>query len=567
MKTIYSLLILFLLCFISQAHAQQQWLNLYNGESGGSDGSNAVIVDAANNTYVTGFTTGVGTMKDITTLKYNSRGSLVWSMTYNGSGNSEDEAYAITVDATGNIYIAGYTTNTSTGRDMIIIKYNNSGQQNWVQTYNGSGNGQDEAYAITVDNFGDPIIAGYSFHTDMGLQMTVIKYNSSGNLQWVHLFDAYAGGGEDVAYAITVDAANNIYIAGYSDSPLGDSPSNKDMVTVKINAAGIRQWVNTYDAASLSDEAYAITVDAYDNIFITGYTTNENGKDYTTIKYDKFGTQKWLNTYNNPSANSDDIPAKLIIDSDGNVIVTGSSRSSSSSDNNDYVTIKYKNNNGSEEFVARYNDASDNSDNAYALTSNNGRIYVAGSSQSSSSPGSEDIVIVEYNKIGMMLAKYRVINPGTDLPSDISVDKRNNITIAGSLNGELSDDMGAGRFNGEEFEGYSSGFAFLNVTHTYDMSTLANVNTGIPNSFGLYQNYPNPFNPSTTIKFDVSSASMVKVAIFDALGREISVPVNDYLSGGTYEISINLSALTTGVYFYKMTSGAFSDIKKMMLIK
>jgi hypothetical protein len=567
MKTTYRLTLLFILCFVSaELNAQQVWLNLYNGPSNGNDGSNAVTIDGAGNTYVTGYSTGIGSMRDITTLKYNSSGRLVWSRTYNGLSNNEDEAYAITIDNSGNIYVGGYTTDILSGRDIIVIKYNNNGVQQWVEKYNGPGFSSDEAYAITVDGLGNPIVTGYSFDLVLGAQMTLIKYNTSGNMQWLELYNAEIGSGADVAYAITVDAANDIYITGYSELTIGDSPSGKDMVTVKVSAAGVRKWVKKFDAENSDDEAYSIAVDDYDNVFITGYTSGENGKDYTTIKYDRNGNQKWKKTYNNQSANSDDIPSKLIIDEDGDVVVTGSSKSSNSAGKEDYLTIKYNNWDGRQEFATRYNDASNNSDKAYSLTAENGRYYVAGSSKSSSITGSEEIVVIEYDENGKLKTKYKVSNDGTDVARDIRVDDDKNITIAGSLNGAISDDMGAGRFF-DDADGLGNEFVIVNVTNTYDMSTLTNLETTAPARFSLQQNYPNPFNPVTSIKFDVSSSSMVKVAIFDALGREVSVPVNDYLEAGSYDISVNMSGLTSGVYFYKMTSGSFSDIKKMMLIK
>ncbi len=566
MKTTYRLIILFLLCFMGETSAQQVWLNLYNGPSNGNDGSNAVTIDASGNTYVTGYSTGIGSMKDITTLKYDAAGRLVWSRTYNGASNSEDEAYAITIDNSGNIYIGGYTMSVN-GRDMIVIKYNNNGIMQWEQEYNGSGNSADEAYAITVDGLGNPIVTGYSYDLVLGAQMTLIKYNPQGNMQWIELYNAEIGSGADVAYAITIDGANDIYITGYSELTIGDASNGKDMVTVKVNKNGVRKWVKAYDAANLEDEAYSIAVDDYDNVFITGYTTGANGKDYTTIKYDKNGNQKWLQNYNNSNANSDDIPAKLIVDQHGDVVVTGSSKSSNAPNKEDYLTIKYSNYNGSQEFVSRYNDASNNSDKAFSITTENGNYYVAGSSRSFSYTNSEDIVVIEYKDDGRLLKKYKVSNPGPDVAKDIKVDDNRNIMIAGSLNGSVSDDMGAGRFYDNGDNNSSSEFVIVNVTHTYDMPTLTNLESEVPARFNLYQNYPNPFNPSTVIKFDVSSASQVKVAIFDALGREISVPVNDYLEAGSYEVSLNMSSFSTGVYFYKMISGSFTDIRKMILVK
>jgi hypothetical protein len=87
----------------------------------------------------------------------------------------------------------------------------------------------------------------------------------------------------------------------------------------------------------------------------------------------------------------------------------------------------------------------------------------------------------------------------------------------------------------------------------------------------LYQNYPNPFNPSTKIRFDISSevknSDNVRLIVFDVLGKEIETLVNENLRPGSYEIVWDASNYTSGIYFYKIFSGSFSNTNKMMLIK
>jgi len=93
------------------------------------------------------------------------------------------------------------------------------------------------------------------------------------------------------------------------------------------------------------------------------------------------------------------------------------------------------------------------------------------------------------------------------------------------------------------------------------------ITTEIPDGFSLAQNYPNPFNPSTKIKFDISYSSFVKLVVYDMLGREVSSLVDEQLKAGTYEYEFNASELNSGVYFYKISTDNFSEIKKMILIK
>jgi subtilisin-like proprotein convertase family protein len=96
--------------------------------------------------------------------------------------------------------------------------------------------------------------------------------------------------------------------------------------------------------------------------------------------------------------------------------------------------------------------------------------------------------------------------------------------------------------------------------------------TELPQTFSLYQNYPNPFNPSTKIKFDIPARkddfiNHVKLEIIDILGRVVDVLINDEMKPGKYEINWDASKFSSGIYFYKLTAGNFSDTKKMALIK
>lgn len=88
-----------------------------------------------------------------------------------------------------------------------------------------------------------------------------------------------------------------------------------------------------------------------------------------------------------------------------------------------------------------------------------------------------------------------------------------------------------------------------------------------PDKFSLSQNYPNPFNPVTNINFSVPLAGNVKLVVFDMTGREVAVLVNGILSAGTYKVDYDASTLATGVYFYRIETESFTDVKKMMLIK
>lgn len=114
------------------------------------------------------------------------------------------------------------------------------------------------------------------------------------------------------------------------------------------------------------------------------------------------------------------------------------------------------------------------------------------------------------------------------------------------------------------------GFYFDNfrvVNYTNGPVGITQTGNEIPGRFALYQNYPNPFNPVSKIRFDIPKSSFVKISVYDVIGREVKVLVNQSLNAGSYDTEFNASNIPSGVYFYKIVTEGFTDTKKMALIK
>ena len=88
-----------------------------------------------------------------------------------------------------------------------------------------------------------------------------------------------------------------------------------------------------------------------------------------------------------------------------------------------------------------------------------------------------------------------------------------------------------------------------------------------PKEYLLRQNYPNPFNPSTKIKYAIKATGLVQLKVYDILGKEIAILVNEDKEAGYYSVEFDASHLPSGVYFYRMQSGEFVSSKKMLLVK
>ena len=102
------------------------------------------------------------------------------------------------------------------------------------------------------------------------------------------------------------------------------------------------------------------------------------------------------------------------------------------------------------------------------------------------------------------------------------------------------------------------------------LATLTGINPtshNIPEKFALSQNYPNPFNPATTIRFDIAREGIAKLTVYNAVGKEIIELFNENFAAGSYTVNFNAVNLSTGIYFYRLESEGFSEIKKMTLIK
>jgi len=99
------------------------------------------------------------------------------------------------------------------------------------------------------------------------------------------------------------------------------------------------------------------------------------------------------------------------------------------------------------------------------------------------------------------------------------------------------------------------------------MTSVKEIAAEIPGSFALLQNYPNSFNPSTTISFDIPQRSHVKLVVYDVLGREVKILVDDEKAAGRYEVKFDATGLTSGVYFYRIVAENFTQVREMVVVK
>jgi hypothetical protein len=409
------------------------WVRRYDYSSG-IDIATALAVDGSGNVYVTGYVTPSGQLPDYATIKYYANGTIAWVKTYNGTANNEDKAQAIATQTSGRVYVTGWGVNAGTSYDYVTIKYGTAtGDTAWVRKYNNpTVNLNDEATAMAVDGSGNVYVTGSSNGDSTNRDYATVKYDALGNEIWVRRYNGPANG-NDYATAIAVDDFGNVYVTGNSYV----SAANDDYVTIKYYPNGDTAWVRRYNGPGDStDYARAIGVDGSGNVYVTGTSLSATSYDYATIKYYSNGSLAWVQRYDGPGHDVDDALA-MSVDGPGNAYVTGYSWGGSVTAE-DIATIKYKPN-GDTAWIRRYNGPDNKSDGGQAITIDGaGNVYVAGWSRGNLTDF--DYITLKYDMNGYLrwTATYNGEKDSTDIASDIAVDSSGNVYVTGYSVGSLT---------------------------------------------------------------------------------------------------------------------------------
>jgi uncharacterized delta-60 repeat protein len=535
------------------AAGDQKWVKRYNGpgdlNKGEPDFATALAVDEDGNVHLTGGITRNNTGLDYTTYKYDEDGDREWKKTYSGPGIGPDQASAITLDAQGNVYVTGRSWGSGTRDDYATIKYDHDGDTKWIRRYNGPGNGLDQATAIAVDENGNVFVTGWSTGSGTGRDYATIKYDKDGNTLWVRRYNGPGNALDldlDEATAIAVDENGNVYVTGQSRN-IG---TFGDYATIKYDADGNELWVARYNGpGNFSDIPNALAVDASGNVYVTGQISGElQNNDYTTIKYDANGNELWVARYNGPG-NSFDAANDLVVDSLGNVYVTGVSDGGGTSF--DYATIKY-NAAGVQQWMARYNGSGNSSDLANAIAlDENGDVYVTGGSRGIGTP--EDYATVKYNATGVQqwVARYDGPGHGVDIARDIAVDDNGHVYVTGESTG-----------NGSSFDyatiKYEQAPLITSIAARQHIEPLM-VNAGSASAQLNAKVFPNSFTQFTNLQWSGSNKP-VNITITDIMGRTVEGRAN-LPASGTMQTG---NHLRPGVYYVVIVQGAEKVVVRLI---
>ncbi len=507
----------------------QEWVARYLNSSGGE-----LAVDKFGNSYVLGSIPNGGVVGyKMLLLKYNPDGDTLWTRIYATDSTNYIANVALASDSIGNVYAVGYIGHSLGQTDIVTIKYSPSGVLQWANMYAGAGNVSDIPEDLKLDKQNNIYVSGVS-----GSQALLIKYSPAGDSIRVRLFNTtgYFSDGLSLGF----DLLNNVYVGGFT---IFNQTNRRYFMVLKYDSSGNFRWEGTYTGTGF-ESPHMLAVDRFGNSYLTGEGSDGTTNGCLTVKFDSSGVRQWQKAYHRGPGG--EYGFANAIDNSGNLFVTGGSSLASS--NFDYRTIKY-NPNGDTLWVRIYAGSGNDDDEAHSIVlDDSANVYITGSSIGSGT--NYDFATIKYNTNGSQQWVMRYDYVGLeDGASAIALDYQNNVIVTGRSNR-----------GGQNYD--------CTTIKYVQFTGIRQTSSQIPNKFELSQNYPNPFNPTTRIKFSIPKRSLVELRIYDILGRLKELALSQYVNASEYELTLDGSSYSSGVYFYQlMVDGRIIETKKMIVLK
>lgn len=433
--------------------------------------------------------------------------------------------------------------------DIYLLKTDRYGKQEWNRIFEAGKNAgsedtfDDEARDVLSSSDGNIVVLGISQQ-----RIYLSKWTLEGEIIWEKFFGNNYG---DQPSKFIQDSQGNLMVVGGTTN----TPDNsKNILLLKIDpGSGDLLWRKDYGSSNI-EEGFDITESADGGYLIVGNYQQQNDPNIYTVKIDNSGNLIWEKIY---QASSKRGVNTICLTSDNGYITCGYTLTQDKGMQGFLLKLDHG---GEVEWEKNFGENHVDFFSSVIQTEDGGFLSIGSINQFFSSE-------YVYDDLWLLKSSYH---------GDLIWEKK----IGGELN-EKGTDIIKTDNNGYAFIGETESFTPESKIYFFQTNFADSV-TGLKNSFAdiipvdfvLYQNYPNPFNPLTTIKFVIppstgnkSQKIYVKLNIFDILGNEVALLLDNSLSEGMYEVQFNAQHLATGIYFYHLVVGTIQQTKKMILIK
>ena len=482
---------------------------------------------------------------------------------------SDDRCYSLVQSPNDSGYILAGNMFTSSKSRATFVKLDKSSSLVYSKRFNDTLNSQYMQVVRDPSNvYGFTGWSEKSVSTKLRHKLLASQYNSAGVRNWIYRYNSFATAtmeskSTEEAYSLCFQNAGTCYGVAARTDYFSGKAGVWDIMVVKINYSGDVIWKKVYTFNPPSSSFYPSTeprkiIPMTDGGFVVVGFTNayvQNEKDIIVFRVNATGGLMWSRTYGNTGFIEE---GNSIVLDGSNLVITGSTRRANTSTN--ALLMKIPVTGGVPLWTRIWDTSTTETDAGYDLVQSNisvaGGYAITGETQRGANSFDpflwrtnvngvipvmhcEDSTVMQTYTNSHRLDSFLLVKtklPDKEwTPSIITPSCNDNIICMGT---------GSSSPMGSEED-----------------------NSGMITEYSLEQNYPNPFNPSTTIKYEIPEAALVTIKVYDISGKEVATLVNENMNYGRYEVKFNGDNLSTGVFYYKLTAGNFTEVKKMILIK
>lgn len=426
MKQTLLILAILILGFTSHAQLNIMWESRFDNDNK-DDFSEGIVIDNVGNSYVVG-TSKNGANYEVVTIKYDPNGNEIWNVSTPAPVTGISQAVGIALDSNDDPVIGGFYYVGGSDYDIFAQKLSTvDGSVTWTYNHTGSAN-YDELKDITIDGNDNVILVGGVQISGIDSRFETISVSPSGVLNWTQTYSPTTN--RDFANTVTVDAANNVYVAGESHS----SASQLDFYTIKYDAAGALQWQLRTDGNNAADRAVSIAVANDGSVYVggTSYRGLYLDDEIMLVKIDAAGTFQWSQVFGGTDG-ADDKVKSVTVDDDNHVYLVGSLKNVGNGE--DFYVARFRPD-GVKHWDYIYQSPTNGYDTANEIIVNsNFEVYVAGYSNKAAT--SDDYFTVKLDTLGSVGWTKRFDGPvsQSDQMSDFKIDVDGNLFVTGSSTG------------------------------------------------------------------------------------------------------------------------------------